>query len=117
MQCRGSLKCQSVSGQSEAGVLTIKRQALLGKRCAGAYRDLILAAHHGLSAPVIWVWDNLNVRLAPQLADFAEENKAWLRVYGLAAYTPDLNPAEGIWSLLKQSMASFAAAGLKIEPW
>jgi DDE superfamily endonuclease len=48
----------------------------------------------------------------PQLADFAAENKAWLRVYRLPAYTPDLNPAEGIWSLLKRSMANFAAADL-----
>jgi hypothetical protein len=30
-----------------------------------------------------------------------------LRVYAL-----DLNPAEGIWSLLKRAMANFAAAGL-----
>jgi hypothetical protein len=45
-----------------------------------------------------------------QLADFAEENRAWLRVYRLPAYSPDLNPVEGIWSLLKRSMANFAAA-------
>ena len=24
------------------------------------YRDLITAAHHSLSAPLVWVWDNLN---------------------------------------------------------
>ena len=41
-----------------------------------------------------------------------QENKAWLRVYRLPAYAPDLNPAEGIWSLLKRSMANFAAADL-----
>ena len=33
---------------------------------------------------------------------------AWLRVYRLPAYAPDLNPAEGIWSLLKRAMANFA---------
>jgi hypothetical protein len=49
---------------------------------------------------------------APELADFAEANQAWLRVFRLPAYTPDLNPAEGIWSLLKRSMANFAAANL-----
>jgi transposase len=111
------------------------------------YRDLILAAHHGLSAPLVWVWDNLNIHLAPDLVSFAAENKEWLRVYRLPAYAPDMNPAEGIWSLLKRSMANFAAAdqaglvriikrklkkiqyrphlidgclaatGLKIEPW
>jgi hypothetical protein len=29
------------------------------------YRDLIIAAHRQLSAPLVWVWDNLNVHLAP----------------------------------------------------
>jgi len=76
------------------------------------YRDLIITAHHHLSAPLIWVWDNLNIHLAPELADFAEANKEWLRVYRLPAYSPDMNPAEGIWSLLKRSMANFAAADL-----
>jgi transposase len=33
-------------------------------------------------------------------------------VYRLPAYTPDMNPAEGIWPLLKRSMANFAAADL-----
>jgi transposase len=34
------------------------------------------------------------------------------RVYRLPAYTPDINPVEGIWSLTKRSMANFAAADL-----
>jgi transposase len=76
------------------------------------YRDLIIAAHREVAAPVVWCWDNLNVHLAPQLADFAGQNKAWLRIYRLPAYAPDLNPAEGIWSLLKRSIANFAAADL-----
>jgi hypothetical protein len=33
-------------------------------------------------------------------------------VYRLPAYAPDMNPAEGIWSLLKRSMVNFAAADL-----
>jgi transposase len=76
------------------------------------YRDLIIATHRNLSAPLVWCWDNLNIHLAPELADFAEQNKAWLRVYRLPAYAPDLNPAEGIWSLLKRAMANFAATDL-----
>ena len=58
------------------------------------YRDLIISAHHRLSAPLVWVWDNLNIHLASELAEFAAANKAWLRVYRLPAYSPDLNPAE-----------------------
>jgi hypothetical protein len=73
-------------------------------------RDLIISTHHHLAAPLVWCWDNLNVHLAPGLADFAEENKAWLHIYRLPPYAPDLNPVESIWSLLRRSMASFAAA-------
>ena len=58
------------------------------------YRDLIIAAHRQLAAPLVWIWDNLNIHLAPELAEFAEQNKAWLRIYRLPAYAPDLNPAE-----------------------
>ena len=77
------------------------------------YRDLIHRRAPG-SWPRRWsgVWDNLNIHLAPELAEFAEQNKAWLRIYRLPAYSPDMNPAEGIWSLLKRSMANFAAADL-----
>jgi hypothetical protein len=67
------------------------------------YRDLILATHHNLAAPLVWCWDNLNIHLAPELADFARENKEWLRIYRLPAYAPDTNPAEGIWSLLNRN--------------
>jgi DDE superfamily endonuclease len=76
------------------------------------YRDLIIAAHRELAAPVVWCWDNLNIRLAPELADFADQNKEWLRIYQMPSYAPDLNPAEGIWSLLKRAIANFAAADL-----
>ena len=76
------------------------------------YRDLIITVHQHLAGPLIWCWDNLNVHLTPQLADFAAENKDWLRIYRLPAYAPDMNPVEGIWSLLKRSIANFAAADL-----
>jgi hypothetical protein len=39
--------------------------------------------------PLVWCWDNLNVYLAPELADFAAENKEWLRIYRRPAYEPD----------------------------
>ena len=70
------------------------------------YRDLIIAAHRQLSAPLVWCWDNLNIHLAPELADFIAENKAWLRVYRLPAYAPELNPVEPGWSNLKRSLAN-----------
>ena len=57
------------------------------------------------------IWDNLNVHLKAELRAFTGA-QAWLRVFRLPAYAPDLNPAEGIWSLLKRAMVNFAAADL-----
>jgi transposase len=76
------------------------------------YRDLILAAHQQLDAPLVWCWDNLNVHLAHELADFAEEHQEWLRIFQMPTYAPELNPAEGIWSLLRRSMANFLTTDL-----
>ena len=72
------------------------------------YRDLSIATHRQLAAPLVWCWDNLNIHLDPELAGFATQNAEWLRIYRLPAYAPELNPAEGIWSLLKRAIANFA---------
>ena len=76
------------------------------------YRDVIVFAHRRLGAPVVWVWDNLNVHLTGELTEFIVENKEWLRVFHLPSYAPELNPTEGVWSLVKRSLANFAAANL-----
>ena len=76
------------------------------------YRDFIVAVHQQLGTPVVWVWDNLNVHLVQDLYDFAEENKAWLKVFQLPSYAPELNPAEGVWSLLRRSIANVVTADL-----
>jgi transposase len=49
-------------------------------------------------------WDNLNIHLAPELSQFAADDTEWLRIC-----MPDLNPVEGIWSLMRRPMANFAA--------
>ena len=52
------------------------------------------------------VWDNLNVHLRAFTAA-----QAWLRVFQLPSYAPDLNPVEGIWSVLKRgALANLAVA-------
>jgi hypothetical protein len=52
------------------------------------YRDLIIAAHRNLPGPLVWVWDNLNIHLAAELADFARENMEWLRSTGCGPTRP-----------------------------
>jgi transposase len=76
------------------------------------YRDLIVAVHRQLGTPLVWCWDNLGVHLQQELFDFAEENKQWLQIVQLPSYAPELNPQEGIWSLLRRRLADFAAADL-----
>lgn len=71
------------------------------------YRNLIIATHQRLGSPLVWLWDNLNIHLAPQLKKFAAQHADWLRIYQLPTYAPELNPAEGLWSLLKRSIANF----------
>jgi hypothetical protein len=75
------------------------------------YRDLLIAAHRQLpGGNVVLVWDNLNVHLGAELRDFTGA-QAWLQVFRLPAYAPDLNPVEGIWSVLKGGvLANLAVA-------
>lgn len=50
------------------------------------YRDLLIASHRQLpGGSVVLVWDNLNVHLRA-----STEAQAWLRVFRLPAYAPDL---------------------------
>ena len=75
------------------------------------YRDLLIAAHRQLpGGNVVLIWDNLNVHRRAELRAFTEA-QAWLRVFRLPAYAPDLNPVEGIWSVLKGGvLANLAVA-------
>ena len=74
------------------------------------YRDLLIAAHRQLPGGVIvLIWDNLPVHLRAELRAFTAA-QAWLRVFQLPAYAPDLNPLEGIWSVLKRGMLANQAA-------
>ncbi|MFB4285753.1 hypothetical protein ACBJ59_61575 [Nonomuraea sp. MTCD27] len=51
------------------------------------------------------------MHLAGQLADFAAEN-ADCASSNSPAYAPELNPTEGVWSLLRRALANFAVTDL-----
>ncbi|MDT0550347.1 transposase, partial [Streptomyces lonegramiae] len=72
------------------------------------YRDLLVAAHQQLGGPIELVWDNLNVHKAAGLREVAA-SRDWLTIYYLPPYAPDLNPVEGIWSLLRRGWLSNVA--------
>ncbi|WP_405680878.1 IS630 family transposase [Streptomyces sp. NBC_00868] len=65
------------------------------------YRDLTVRAHLQRGGPIVLVWDILNTHLALGMKRYAAEHD-WLTVFQLPPYAPDLNPVEGIWSLLRR---------------
>jgi transposase len=71
------------------------------------YAALLDAAHQQLHGPIVLVWDNLNTHVSAVMRRLVAA-RAWLRVYQLPAYAPELNPVEGVWSWLKRSLANLA---------
>ncbi len=65
------------------------------------YRDMVVRAYIQLKAPIVLIWDNLNVHRAAGMREYAAAHD-WLTVVQLPSYAPDLNPVEGIWSLLRR---------------
>ena len=60
---------------------------------------------------MVLIWDNLSVHLRAELRAFMAA-QPWLRVFQLPSYAPDLNPVEGIWSVLKRGpLANVAFTG------
>jgi putative transposase len=70
------------------------------------YEGLVTAAHNQLKAPVILVWDNLNTHLSTVMRTFTQGHPDWLTVVQLPAYAPDLNPVEGAWANMKNSLGN-----------
>lgn len=76
------------------------------------FRDLIVRARIQLGGPIVLVWDNVRLHLTRPLRAFIDANADWLTVVQLPTYAPDLNPTEGVWSLVKRDIGNLAAAGL-----
>nr|WP_262705096.1 transposase [Streptomyces sp. NEAU-383] len=66
------------------------------------YRDLLVAAHQQLGGPIVLIWDNLNVHRDARMRAFIDAHD-WITAFHLPPYAPDLNPVEGVWSLLRRS--------------
>jgi transposase len=76
------------------------------------YASLVTAAHHQLRAPIILCWDNVNTHLSAVMRTFITAHRAWLTVVQLPAYAPDLNPVEGVWSVVKNGLGNLTAHGV-----
>ena len=71
------------------------------------YARFLDAAHQQLHGPVVLVWDGLNTHISRAMRELIAA-RAWLTVFQLPAYAPELNPVEPVWSHLKRSLANLA---------
>jgi hypothetical protein len=69
------------------------------------YARFMDAAHRQLDGPVVLVWDGLNTHTSHAMRELIAA-RAWLTVFQLPAYAPELNPVEPVWSVLKRSLAN-----------
>ncbi|WP_425553524.1 transposase [Dactylosporangium salmoneum] len=69
-------------------------------------------AHQQLHAPIILIWDSLNTHVSAVMRAFLDAHQRWLTVVRLPAYTPELNPVEGVWAHMKRGLSYLAACGL-----
>ncbi|WP_406066914.1 IS630 family transposase [Streptomyces sp. NBC_01077] len=72
---------------------------------------LIDGVHQLVGAPIVLVWDRLNTHVSRRMQALVAE-RAWLTVFLLPAYSPDLNPVEWVWAHVKRSLANLAVMAL-----
>ena len=75
------------------------------------YAALVDAAHAQLQAPIILVWDNLNVHRSAAMRRFCDAHD-WLTVVQLPAYAPELNATEGVWAHVKRGLGNLLAGSV-----
>ena len=73
------------------------------------YAALIAAAHAQLTAPIILIWDNLNVHRSAVMRAYCDAHADWLTVVFLPAYAPELNATEGVWAQVKRDLGNLLA--------
>ena len=77
-----------------------------------SYAELIAAAHAQLQAPIILIWDNLNVHRSAAMRRFCDAHSDWLTVVQLPAYACELNATEGVWAHVKRDLGNLLAGTL-----
>ncbi|MEU3189685.1 transposase [Streptomyces sp. NPDC006992] len=76
------------------------------------FRDLILRARSQLGGPIVLVWDNVRIHLTAPRREFIGARADWLTVFQLPTCAPDLNPQEGVRSMVERDLGNLAAADL-----
>ncbi len=72
---------------------------------------LIDGVHQLVKAPIVLAWEALNTHVSHAMSELIAE-RAWLTVFLLSAYSPDLNPVEWVWAHVKRRLANLAVMAL-----
>ncbi len=77
----------------------IQEQAFTGATVVAFLRQLL----RQIAGKLLVVWDGASIHRCHEVKDFlAQGAAARLHLERLPAYAPELNPAEGVWNLLKR---------------
>ncbi|MFH8841919.1 transposase [Streptomyces sp. NPDC017868] len=85
-----------------------------GRRRSMDERDFIMlvdGVHPLVKAPIVLVWDRLNTHVSRRMRRLIDDRE-WLTVFLLPAYSPDLNPVEWVWAHVRRSPANLAVVAL-----
>ncbi|GLW75116.1 hypothetical protein Kpho02_74130 [Kitasatospora phosalacinea] len=85
-----------------------------GVRRSMGERDFIAlvdGVHQLVKAPIVLVRDRLNTHVSHAMRELVAE-RAWLTVFLLPAYSPDLSPVEWVRAHVKHSLANLAVMAL-----
>ncbi|MFI6883985.1 transposase [Streptosporangium canum] len=108
--CLAGLVCAKPGRRTRLMHRTLMRRGRPGEVKGFGPRQLsalLDAAHAQLGGPIVLVWDNDRRHLSAAMRA-AIEGRPWLTVFQLPAYAPELNPAEGVWSVLKRGLSNLA---------
>ncbi|XKK39639.1 IS630 family transposase [Nocardiopsis sp. ARC36] len=75
------------------------------------YIALVDAAHRRPGGAVMLVWDNLSRHTSADMRRRIAQ-RDWLTVEQLPSYAPDLNPVEGVWSVMRSGLSNWFPGGI-----
>jgi hypothetical protein len=97
-----------------------------GRRCrlffrvvGGSYNDVKLIdfleqlMHQPSMGRLILLWDGLPSHRSQRMRQYLQQHRSRLQIVPLPAYTPDINPVEGLWANIQaQELANRSVNGL-----
>ncbi len=97
-------------GYTLAGALgnngKLYRQVFEGGMNADRYIEFLKGLLRSTRKPVILIHDGLPAHRAVKVKKFLESKSGKIKCYQLPGYSPDLNPIEFLWSMLKKFLGS-----------